>query len=69
MTHIFIQLGVILKSKSNTNGLYVFVTEGEIEIAGHKLSKRDAIGISETESFDIKSTKDAELVIIEVPMA
>ena len=54
--------------KSDRNGMYVFVVEGDIEIGDHNLGKRDAIGISDTESIAIKATNNAELVIIEVPM-
>lgn len=57
-----------LQPKTQNNGLYVFVAEGEVEVAGHKLSSRDAIGISETDLVEIKSAKNAELVIVEVPM-
>jgi len=54
--------------KSGQNGLYIFVVDGEIEVDNYKLSKRDAIGISETESIKIKSNHNAELIIVEVPM-
>lgn len=54
--------------RSDRNGMYVFVVEGDIEIGDHNLGKRDAIGISDTESIAIKATNNAELVIIEVPM-
>lgn len=50
------------------NGVYVFVTDGEIEINGEKLSKRDAIGISESDQFEVKANSDAKLLFIEVPM-
>jgi redox-sensitive bicupin YhaK (pirin superfamily) len=57
-----------LNAKSVHNGFYVFVVDGEIEVADHTLDKRDAIGVSETEHVDIKSTSESELIIIEVPM-
>jgi hypothetical protein len=44
------------------------VVEGEIEVANNRLKKRDAIGVSEIESIDIKVINNSELVIIEVPM-
>ncbi|WP_411894998.1 pirin family protein [Winogradskyella sp. A2] len=57
-----------LNLKSENNGVYIFVVDGEVSIDGNSLSKRDAIGVSEIHSLDIKSTENSELVIIEVPM-
>ena len=59
---------VDLKAKSLSNGFYIFVVDGAIDIADITLSKRDAIGISETEQFKIAANQTSELVIIEVPM-
>jgi redox-sensitive bicupin YhaK (pirin superfamily) len=70
-----ISLASIEKDKSMTypvnkkgNGAYVMIVEGEAEINGSRLSKRDAAGISDTESFTIKANSDSEILIIEVPM-
>ena len=54
--------------KNKNNGAYFFVIEGKVEVAGTVLSKRDAVGIWETESIDIKATEKTELLIIDVPM-
>ncbi|GAB3537353.1 pirin family protein [Pontibacter brevis] len=50
------------------NGVYAFVLEGEVEIDGEKLSRRDGMGISETDAVNIKASSDAELLLMEVPM-
>ncbi len=50
------------------NGVYAFVLEGEVSINGNKLNKRDALGVWETSSIDIKAETKAELLLIEVPM-
>ncbi|MBF9252802.1 pirin family protein [Pontibacter sp. 172403-2] len=50
------------------NGVYAFVLEGDLEIDGEKLSKRDGIGISETDTVSIKASSDAEVLLMEVPM-
>lgn len=51
------------------NRVYAFVIEGEIEIDGEKMGRRDAMGISETGKFDIKVLSDnTEVLLIEVPM-
>jgi redox-sensitive bicupin YhaK (pirin superfamily) len=50
-------------------GAFVFVIEGGIEVAGEKLGRRDAIGISQTESIEVKATlTDTKVLLIEVPM-
>lgn len=50
------------------NGVYVMVIKGSIEINGEKLAHRDAIGISETDNFDITALEDSELLLVDVPM-
>lgn len=50
------------------NGVYLFVLYGEVEIAGEKLNKRDAIALSEIEKFDIKANLNAHILLMEVPM-
>ena len=50
------------------NGVFLVAINGAIKVADNNLNKRDAIGISETESFNIAATEDAELLAIEVPM-
>ena len=58
-----------LKLKSDNNGIYVFVVEGEVDVEGNSLNKRDAIGVSKVDEVSIKSNSNSELVIIEVPMS
>ena len=48
--------------------MYLFVLEGSIMIDGQELGKRDAIGISSTNSFEILATSDARLLVIDIPM-
>ena len=50
------------------NGVFLVVINGSVEINGQRLNKRDALGISETENFTIKTSEDAELLAIEIPM-
>jgi redox-sensitive bicupin YhaK (pirin superfamily) len=55
-------------SKLKTNGVYLLVLEGELEVEGETLKKRDAIGITEAEAIKVKALKGAEVLMIEVPM-
>ena len=50
------------------NGAYVFLVDGEIEIDGTTLEKRDALGLFDMEKIDISVRKDSQILIIEVPM-
>mgnify|MGYP001588958973 FL=1 len=57
-----------LNLKSDKNGLYIFVVDGEISLEHNSLSSRDAIGVYDTDQVSINANKNSELVIIEVPM-
>lgn len=50
------------------NGVYVFVLDGKLTINGQALGKRDALGISEADSFSIEATDKSSFLLIEVPM-
>ena len=54
--------------KKKGNGLFVFLLEGEIEIGGEKLVKRDAIGLFNLDRINIKANADSEMLLMEVPM-
>ncbi len=53
---------------SEQNGLYVFVIEGEVNINGVELKKRDGIGISDIKSIDFISNTGSQVLLMEVPM-
>jgi len=54
--------------KKEGNGFYIMTIEGEIEVNGEKLEKRDAIGIWETHEIEIKANSTAKFLVMEVPM-
>lgn len=54
--------------KKKGNGVYVFVLEGEVEINGQQLKKRDGYGLWETDSFDLTALTDSRVLLMEVPM-
>lgn len=54
--------------KKNSNGVYVFVLEGEVTIGDQKLGKRDASGIWDTDKISITANTNAEILLIDVPM-
>lgn len=56
------------KMHQEGNGVYMFVIEGDVKAADENLSKRDGIGIWDTKEFQVNVTKDATLLLMEVPM-
>lgn len=55
-------------TKKTGNGAYVFVIEGDVEVAGEKLKRRDAIGITEYTDFNIKASSNARILVMDLPM-
>jgi redox-sensitive bicupin YhaK (pirin superfamily) len=49
------------------NVLYLFVIEGDVEVNGEKLKQRDAIGVSEYNTIQIKASTNARLLAMDVP--
>ncbi len=54
--------------KQNGNGVYAFVLDGDVIINENALSRRDGLGISETDKLTIKADSNAEILLMEVPM-
>lgn len=50
------------------NGIYAFVIEGDVEISGTKLGRRDGFGIWDTERISFKSISDSKVLLMEIPM-
>jgi redox-sensitive bicupin YhaK (pirin superfamily) len=55
-------------TQSQYNGVYVMLIDGEAEIAGQTLLKRDAMGVEQSIDFDVDAKKESQLLFIEVPM-
>ena len=57
-----------LNLKKEGNGFYIMNIDGEIEVDGEKLEKRDAVGIWETSEVEIKAKSNSKFLIMEIPM-
>ena len=57
-----------LNLKKEGNGFYIMNIEGEIEVNGSTLKKRDAIGLWETSEVEIKANSDSKFLVMEIPM-
>jgi len=56
------------KLHNKSNGVYLFVLEGEVEVSNTNLSKRDGAGFWETDNILIEVLKNSRVLLIEVPM-
>ncbi len=54
--------------KQKTNGVYIFVLSGNIQVNGEVLEQRDAIAITDTELITIKAVKNSEFLVMDLPM-
>ena len=50
------------------NGVYAFLIEGSVQIDGESLEKRDALGIWDTEKFELLANQNSRILLIEVPL-
>ena len=51
------------------NGAYILVVDGSLKVGDEELFKRDAVGISEVNNFEIEMIEDSNFLIIDVPMS
>lgn len=56
------------KINDGNMGLYIFLIEGEAEVANTRLQKRDAIGIWNTGEVSLNFLQPSKVLLIEVPM-
>lgn len=68
MTKLDAGQSIAYKNGFSGNGVYLVNISGKVTVNGTVLNKRDALGISETDSFTIVADEEAELLAIEVPM-
>ena len=54
--------------KKSGNGVYAFLLEGDVTIAGQSLNKRDGLGVWDTETISLSANTDAKVLLMEVPM-
>jgi hypothetical protein len=57
------------KVKKDGNGVYAFILEGDVAIAGQELNKRDGFGVWDTSEISVTASSDARVLLMEVPMA
>jgi len=54
---------------AKANGLYAFVLEGEVEISGTILTRRDSIALEDEDAVDIAvRTKGTDMLLVETKL-
>ena len=54
--------------KSPGNGVYVMIIEGQIALNDQVLNRRDAMGVWDTNDFEIQVLQDTQVLLVDVPM-
>jgi redox-sensitive bicupin YhaK (pirin superfamily) len=54
--------------KRSENGVYIFLLEGEANVDGHRLNKRDAIAVQDSAALSIELSKGTKILVMEVPV-
>jgi len=54
--------------KEAASGVFIQVIEGEVFVGENRLTTRDAVGITETDTIHIKAETNARILVMEVPM-
>ncbi len=55
--------------KDQRNGVYAFILEGDVTIAGQKLNRRDGFGVWEVDKINITADSNSRVLLMEVPMS
>jgi redox-sensitive bicupin YhaK (pirin superfamily) len=54
--------------RGTDSGVYAFVIDGEVELAGELLRRRDGAGLAKVSELSLFARRPAEVLLIEVPM-
>ncbi len=59
---------VEIKRRHDGSGIFVFVIDGNISLLDNEFAKKDAVGICDIDTVNVKSLDNSFLLIIEVPL-
>jgi redox-sensitive bicupin YhaK (pirin superfamily) len=63
------QITTDYKLRSDKNGVYAFVINGNVTIQDQELNQRDGFGIWNSDAITIVAEKDSKILLMEVPMS
>ncbi|HXB41726.1 MAG TPA: pirin family protein [Bacteroidia bacterium] len=59
---------IIYNLKKQGNGVYCFILDGDVNINGQELNKRDGAGIKNKNEFELIAKTNSEVLLMEIPM-
>ncbi|MEC9282745.1 MAG: pirin family protein [Bdellovibrionota bacterium] len=59
----------VYKKNLKSNGVYIFVISGQLEVDGQNIDTRDGFGIREQDDIEIKALNSSEFLVMEVPLS
>jgi redox-sensitive bicupin YhaK (pirin superfamily) len=68
LTRLAVGANLTYRSVFPGNGIYLFVLEGQIQVEGQTLQRRDGLGITQTDECSVHAITQSEMLAIEVPM-
>lgn len=69
MADLDAETSITYHRKSEKSGLYFFIIDGDLSIAGHTVKRRDGLGLTDTADVELTARSPAEVLCIEVPMS
>ena len=62
-------MGNVALIKKESNGVYAFVLQGEVEIEKQYLESRDGFGLWDTKEIQVKALSKSRVLLMEIPMS
>ena len=56
------------KAKIDKSGFYLFVIEGDIKVKDLRLTRRDGLGVTNTNQISLNAFMDSDILLIEIPI-
>lgn len=61
-------INIEYRKLSHNNGVYIFLIDGEIEVNGETLYKRDGMAISENEPIQLMAIAQSRVLVMDIPL-
>jgi redox-sensitive bicupin YhaK (pirin superfamily) len=58
----------IYQLRAENHGVYMMIISGDVSVDKYNLTRRDAVGVTQTSDFTVSANQKSEILFIEVPM-